>query len=124
MKKIIFKTGSLTFAGLLNSSQAASEIFANLPVTSEVSRWGKEIYFNLGFKVSSELATSELTCGDIGYWPQGKALCIFYGPTPFSEEEDQPVPASPVVIIGKTSAKAELLDQVKLGQTITVAKQT
>ncbi len=122
MKKIIFKTGSLTFSAVLNESQAASEIFDNLPVSSEVSRWGKEIYFDLGFKVSSQSATTELVVGDIGYWPQGKSLCVFFGPTPLSEEEDKPIPASPVVVVGKTEAGPNQLDKVKLGEPITVDK--
>ncbi len=118
MKKIVFKTDRVTFSGLLNETQAASEIFNRLPVSSGVSRWGKEIYFDLGFKVSSQLATMDLEPGDIGYWPQGKSLCVFYGPTPLSEEEDKPVPASPVVVVGKTSADKALLDKIKLGDQI------
>lgn len=122
--KIVFKTGKENFLGLLNETQTATEIFENLPFTSNVSRWGKEIYFNMGFKVSPEGATMDVEAGDIAYWPQGKSLCIFYGPTPLSEEENKPVPASPVVIVGKTDAQAVRLDQIKLGALIRVEKYT
>lgn len=122
MKKIIFKTNVVTFSAYLNDSQAASEIYSNLPVSSQVSCWGKEIYFDLGFKVSSEAATMDLESGDIGYWPQGKSLCVFFGPTPLSEEEDKPVPASPVVVVGKVDAGSGKLDKIKLGEQITVDK--
>lgn len=122
MKKIIFKTNLFTFQGVLNDTDAASEIFRGLPVNSNVSRWGKEIYFDLGFKVSSQSATIEVAPGDIGYWPQGKALCVFYGPTPLSEEEDKPVPASPVVIVGKATAEPASLDKIKLGEPISLDK--
>ncbi len=122
MKKIIFKTNTVTFSANLNDSRAASEIYNNLPLASQVSCWGKEIYFDLGFKVSSEAATMDLEAGDIGYWPQGKSLCVFFGPTPFSEEEDKPVPASPVVVVGKVDSGIDKLEKIKLGESITVVK--
>lgn len=122
MKRIIFQTGKIAFSGFLNDTQAAREVFDNLPVSSEVSRWGKEIYFNLGFKVSSHSATMDIGKKDIAYWPQGKSLCVFYGPTPSSEEEDKPVPASPVVVVGKVDASPSDLDKVTLGQQIKVGK--
>ncbi|MCF7917053.1 MAG: hypothetical protein K9L61_04675 [Candidatus Omnitrophica bacterium] len=122
MKKIIFKTNTLTFYAYLNQSQAAAEIYSNLPVSSEVSCWGQEIYFDLGFKVSSQAATMDLKSGDIGYWPQGKSLCVFFGATPLSEEEDKPVPASPVVIVGKIESDKDKLNQIKLGEQIIVDK--
>ncbi|MCF7875166.1 MAG: hypothetical protein K9M14_05845 [Candidatus Omnitrophica bacterium] len=122
MKRIIFRTKMIKFGGVLNDSQAASEIYNNLPVESDLSVWGKEIYFNLGFKVASDSATMDLAAGDIGYWPQGKSLCIFFGPTPLSEEEDKPVPASPVVVVGKIDSKVSGLDKVELGDKIVVEK--
>ncbi|MFO8053501.1 MAG: cyclophilin-like fold protein [Candidatus Omnitrophota bacterium] len=122
MKKIVFGTENIKFTGILNESQAASEIYDNLPVSSQVSCWGKEIYFDLGFKVSSESAVMELAVGDIGYWPQGKSLCVFFGPTPLSEEEDKPVPASPVVVVGKIDTDLNRLDKIKLGDLIRVDK--
>jgi uncharacterized protein len=124
MKKIIFETETVKFTGVLNESQAASEIYNNLPLTSQISLWGKEIYFDLGFKVSSESATMEPAIADIGYWPQGKSLCVFFGPTPLSEEENKPVPASPVVIVGKVDENLNKLSQIKLGEQITVNKLT
>jgi hypothetical protein len=122
MKNIFFKINNLEFKGHLNDSQAALEIYNNLPVESDLSVWGKEIYFNLGFKVASDSATMELAVGDIGYWPQGKSLCIFFGPTPLSEEEDKPIPASPVVVVGKIDSKISGLDKVELGDKIVVGK--
>jgi hypothetical protein len=122
MKNIFFTINNLKFKGYLNDSQAASEIYDNLPVESDLSVWGKEIYFNLGFKVASDSATMELAIGDIGYWPQGKSLCIFFGPTPLSEEEDKPIPASPVVVVGKIDSAVSGLDEVELGDKIVVKK--
>lgn len=118
--KINLKTAEKTFPVELNESQTAKEIANNLPVESTVSCWGDEIYFELGFKASAQGATMDVNIGDVAYWSQGKCLCVFFGPTPASES-DKPTPASPVVIIGKTTASASELRQVQMGEKITVS---
>lgn len=118
--KVSFKTNEKTFFAEFNDSQTAKEIIDNLPVESIVSKWGDEIYFDLGFKVSAENATMALEVGDIAYWSQGKCLCVFFGPTPQSIN-DKPVPASPVVIVGKTDASADELKKISMGQKILVS---
>jgi len=118
--KIIFKTESLEFSAEFNNTLTAKEIIQKLPITSTVSRWGDEIYFDIGFKVSAEGATMEVEVGDVAYWSQGKCLCIFFGPT-LASSSLKPVPASPVVIVGKTSALAGELKQIQLGEKISVS---
>lgn len=117
--RVVFQSESLTFYGEFNSSLTAKEIIENLPVKSVVSRWGDEIYFELGFKASSEGASMEVAAGDIAYWSQGKCLCVFFGPT-MASTDDKPMPASPVVIIGKTTASPGDLEKIKLGESIKV----
>lgn len=117
--RVVFQSESLTFYGEFNSSLTAKEIIKNLPVESVVSRWGDEIYFELGFKASSEGASMEVAAGDIAYWSQGKCLCVFFGPT-MASTDDKPMPASPVVIIGKTTASPGDLEKIKLGESIKV----
>ncbi|MBP7089041.1 MAG: hypothetical protein KBB01_07090 [Candidatus Omnitrophica bacterium] len=117
--KIIFKTENFSFLANFNNSQAAKEIIQKLPLESTVSTWGEEIYFDIGFKASAEGATMSVKSGDIAYWPQGKCLCIFFGPTPASTTEE-PVPASPVVIIGQTKASRADLKSVQLGEKIII----
>jgi len=55
-----------------------------------------------------ETATVRLKAGDIGYWPPGPALAIFFGPTPLSSGPD-PVPVSEVNLIGRITGDAALL---------------
>jgi len=117
--KVTFKTESFSFEVDFNDSLAAQEIVKNLPIESTVSTWGDEIYFDIGFKASAEGATMELKAGDVAYWPQGKCLCVFFGPTPASTSP-QPVPASPVVIVGRTNASREDLKTISLGEKISV----
>ena len=46
------------------------------------------------------------------YWPPGRALAIFFGPTPISTGID-PVPASAVNLAGKINGDATVLRRVK-----------
>ena len=115
----IFETESTTFVVDFNNSQTAKEIIRKLPLESTVSIWGQEIYFDIGFKTSASGATMEIDVGDVTYWPQGKCLCVFFGPTPASTTL-KPVPASPVVIVGRTSGSCNDLKDIKLGEKISV----
>lgn len=120
--RIVLKAGKISFEAELNDSPAAMVIGGKLPLSSEVNTWGDEIYFDIGISCPRDGQTLEVRVGDIGYWPQGKCLCVFFGPTPASSGAD-PVPASPVVIVGKTSAVAELLRSIRDGEKITVSAE-
>lgn len=97
----------------------AKEIDKNLPLESKAMTWGDEIYFDTGIKAPSEGATLDVNVGDIAYWPHGKCLCIFFGPTPASST-DKPIPASEVVIVGKAELDPNQLRKVKSGAKIVV----
>ena len=43
---------------------------------------------------------SPVSLNDVAYWPTGKAVCLFYGPTPIGKKGEI-TPASPVNVIGK-----------------------
>ena len=84
----------------LNDSDTAHEIIDKLPIESEFSTWGDEIYFSIPVQMGSQESRDVVEKGDLGYWPPGNAFCIFYGPTPGSTE-DEIRPASPVNPIGR-----------------------
>ncbi|MEM2634966.1 MAG: cyclophilin-like fold protein [Nitrososphaerales archaeon] len=90
-----------------------------LPIESKVNRWGDEIYFSTPVNVSEENAQVDVQIGDIAYWPPGKALCIFFGPTPISKG-NEPRAASPVNVIGKVKGDLTLLKKVKRGSKVIV----
>ncbi|MGQ9781631.1 MAG: cyclophilin-like fold protein [Nitrososphaeria archaeon] len=90
-----------------------------MPFESEASTWGKEIYFTTPVSMSSENGRREVEVGDIGYWPPGKSMCLFFGPTPASSGS-KPVAASPVNIIGKILKNIDLLNKVRDGVGIKV----
>ncbi|MEI8349335.1 MAG: cyclophilin-like fold protein [Candidatus Omnitrophota bacterium] len=117
--RVVFETKSCTFDAQLNDTLTAKELAQRLPITGVVSRWGDEIYFEIGFKASAAGATMEVEVGDIAYWSQGKCLCVFFGATPASITE-KPLPASPVVIIGRTNISPVELKKIQLGEQIEV----
>ncbi|MBM4328606.1 MAG: hypothetical protein FJ118_15755 [Deltaproteobacteria bacterium] len=100
--RIRITIGKLSVDAELNDTPTARKIAAALPIKSSFSTWGDEIYFPI--PVSSPLdesAKEVVELGDLGYWPVGKAFCIFFGPTPMSSPGEI-VPASAVNIVGKT----------------------
>ncbi len=118
--KVLFTAESISFEAEFNDNQTAKEIIQNLPISSTVSTWGDEIYFDIKVKCSPQNATMDVEVGDVAYWTQGHCLCVFFGPTPSSENE-KPVPASAVVVVGKTNDSASTLRQIKGGEEITVS---
>ena len=69
-------------------------------MSGDGSRWGDEIYFDVGVDLPEEDPAEEVTVGDVAYWGPGSALCLFYGPTPASTGA-APRAASPVTVIGR-----------------------
>ena len=83
------------------SPNTVSEFVNKLPFTVNLNVWGDEIYTSESpISQSEENAKSSVSLNDVAYWPRGKAVCLFYGPTPLSDSE-KIVPASPVNVLGK-----------------------
>ena len=98
-------------------------VYEVLPVKQNVSTWGKEIYF--GIPVQSELeqgAKAEVSVGDLAYWPNMPAFCIFFGPTPLSRGS-RPVAASAVNVFGKLlHVDASMLGGIPDGDQVTIER--
>lgn len=120
MQKIIIKAGDIELLATLYETATAQKIYQNLPLQGKVNRWGDEIYFTIPVSIESEPeARSKVQIGELGYWPVGKAFCIFWGPTPASNGSD-PVAASPVNIFGKVDGDAKLCATISSGTKITI----
>ena len=118
--KLKINIGDLSVKAELNDSLTAQKIAEILPFTSSFSTWGEEIYFTI--PVSSgldESAKERVDPGDLGYWPTGKAFCIFFGPTPMSGPGEI-VPASAVNIVGKVTEDPKKFIEVMGMDNITV----
>jgi len=116
---IVFKAENIGFHVQFNENPTAQDIVKNLPLEGTVKKWGDEIYFDTGIKAVSDGKTVDVNVGDVAYWPEGKSICVFFGPTQASVG-DKPVPASPVVIIGKTFASSDELREIREGEEISI----
>ena len=102
----------------LFDTDCAKAISAAFPIETKPSVWGDEFYFEIPVtKNLDETATTKVSVGDIGYWPPGSALAIFFGPTPISSGPE-PVPASAVNLVGRIRGDATLLRGVKTTKKI------
>jgi uncharacterized protein len=96
------------------SPNTVKAILENLPIKVNINRWGKELYTDkLSVTAQEENAKSEVNLLDVAFWPEGSALCLFYGPTPISNS-DKIKPYSPVNIVGRIlSDQSNIIDRVK-----------
>ena len=84
-----------------SSPNTVSDFIDKLPFTVLLNVWGDEIYTSESpVSQNEENAKTPVSLNDVAYWPTGKAICLFYGPTPLSSSGNI-MPASPVNIIGK-----------------------
>lgn len=121
-KRIRIRANTIEVTAELNDTRTAEAIWEALPVRSQVSLWGEEIYFSIPIHLELENGQELVDIGDLGYWPPGSAFCIFFGPTPASRGEEIR-PASPVSVFGKVIGDAKVLSQIKQGAEITVERE-
>ena len=120
MKDIRISTVNISLHASLNDTHTAEEIGKILPIKEKVNVWGQEIYFTIPAKIGLEPdATADVDVGTIAYWPEGPALCIFFGPTPVSTGS-KPRAYSPVNIIGRTIEDPAILKVVPDGAEIII----
>ncbi len=97
-------------------------ILEKLPIEVKINRWGDELYTDpMPVKVKEEDARSSVDLMDVAYWPQGQALCLFFGPTPISKG-DEIKPYSPVNIIGKILSKENIAKHVDDSTSVIIRK--
>jgi len=84
-----------------NSPKTVDDFIEKLPFTVDLNVWGDEIYTSESpITQPEENAKSLVQLNDVAYWSTGKAICLFYGPTPIGKPGEI-TPASPVNILGK-----------------------
>jgi hypothetical protein len=121
MDKIKITSGDLTIQAQLNDSETAQQILDVLPVEGKASVWGDEIYFTIPLELPLETdAREEMAIGELAFWPQGNAFCIFFGPTPVSVD-DAPRAYSPVNVFGSVIGDASVFKKVADGAEIEVS---
>jgi len=120
---IAITTANIRIQAKLNDSPTAKAITNALPIKAKAQRWGGEIYFAIPVQTQLEHdARDVLQAGELGYWPPGKAFCIFFGSTPASKG-DEIRAASPVNVVGNIKGDLSLLWDVPDGADILIETQ-
>ena len=115
MKKVAIYFGLVILTIFYGCTDKVIEIFtANSPVYLS--------YEDLRKSVSQEDAKELVSSGDLGYWPQGQALCIFFGPTPISKVNEIR-PASAVTVFGKVVGDVSILKRITSGTEIIIERK-
>jgi hypothetical protein len=113
LNKIHIQFENFSLPARLNDTPTAQEVLKQLPIESQVNTWGDEIYFKIPVNMPQEADAREIVeVGELGYWPVGKAFCIFFGPTPVSTDQ-RPRAYSPVNILGEILGDSQGLRAIK-----------
>jgi len=121
---IVITAGEQRLHGVLNDSLTAQALAEALPITAQAQLWGEEIYFPVPGVVAEldDSAAVVVNVGDLGYWPTGRAFCIFFGLTPTSVPGEIR-PASAVNLIGRVTDDPCCLKLVPAGAPVRIEKK-
>ena len=121
-RTIIISAGSVEVTASLDESPTGSAIWHALPIEESANTWGDEIYFGIPIEVDiDESAREVVELGDIGFWPPGIAVCLFFGPTPLCVSGEIR-PASAVNVVGVIHDDPTVLKQVPPGELVIITR--
>ena len=105
------------------SPKTCTSFLESLPFSVTAHIWGEEIYTDESpITQSEENAKDLVNLNDVAYWPNGKAICLFFGPTPIGKKGEIK-PYSPVNVIGKIiNPDKNILSKMNEGAKITFDK--
>ena len=105
------------------SPQTCQSIIDSLPFSVNAHVWGEEIYTDESpISQAEENAKGLVSINDVAYWPSGKAICLFFGPTPIGKKGEIK-PYSPVNVIGRiTNPDKTIFSKMNEGTKITFNK--
>jgi len=106
--RIVIEEADVAVTAELNDSATAAALCRVLPLQSPAQTWGTEVYFSVPLEHAADDARATVPSGAVGYWPPGRAVCLFFG--------QQPV--SPVNLIGVLEGDPDVLEAVRDGQTV------
>ena len=119
--EIVVVVDDMQLNGYLEDSPTGQALADALPIEGRAQLWGEEIYFPVPQVVADldDTAAVVVNVGDLGYWPTGKAFCIFFGPTPASRGAEVR-PASPVNPVGRVVGDARLFKAARDGEPVVI----
>jgi len=122
MRKIKITAGDVTAEAEINDSTTANKIWDALPIEARANTWGDEIYFSIPVQLGEQNPQEVVALGDLGYWPPGSAMCIFFGLTPVSKGKEIR-PASAVNVWGKIIGDPKVFKKVRSGAKVLVERE-
>ncbi len=93
--------------------ETCDAVWDALPFEGKASQYKEEIYFDIPMDMGPEDATPQTERGDVSYWPEGPAFCVFYG-------DSQPV--SPVNTFAEIEGGLEKFREVQSGDVVRVSR--
>ena len=120
-RRIRFTAGGVEVVAELCDTPTAGLVWEALPITASGSTWGDEIYFRTPVSDEERDAVATVEMGAVAYWPAGRALCLFFGPTPASAG-GEPAAISPVNPVGMIEGDALALRAVRSGAAVSVER--
>lgn len=122
--RIRIHPGAVSMIAELNDSPTAVAIHRALPLEASAQTWGDEVYFRIPVEQKlDDTALDIVSVGDLGYWPTGRAFCIFFGPTPASRG-DEIRPASAVNLVGTVVGDAKAFRAVQDGDLVRLERES
>jgi len=105
------------------SPKTCKDILDSLPFSVNAHLWGEEIYTDESpISQAEENAKALVDLNDVAYWPNGKAICLFFGSTPIGKKGEIK-PYSPVNVVGKIiDSDKSVIKNFKEGTKITFQK--
>jgi hypothetical protein len=117
MERILLRTRYERWEIELNDTLASYKIHESLPLEREINVWGGELYFAIPVNCELENGRKIMEEGEVAFWPEGNAICFFFGRTPVSTTS-KPEAYSPVTpvgrVLGDIKALAELPDRTRV----------
>lgn len=106
--RILITEAGVEMTAELNDSATTAALWHALPLESSAQTWGAEVYFSVPVERGEEDPQAAVASGAVGYWPPGKAVCLFFG--------QQPV--SPVNLVGMLIGDPSVLEAVRDGHVV------
>ncbi len=120
--KVVFPVQNVELEIELLDSLLSEKILDIIPYEGTVNTWGEEIYFNIPLRTTIEREQEVVSLGDVGYWPDGSCLCLFFGPTPASSVPGEIRPASPVEVVGSIVGDLDPLKTIPANTPVKITK--
>ena len=121
LKIVTASAGTLHAEIIEDNPVTADAVWLKLPIEGKANVWGDEIYFAIPVSVEAENPKEVVDLADVAYWPPGKAICFFFGPTPASRDTEIRA-ASPVNVFAKIENNVKLLKLVKRGEKVRIER--